>query len=234
MRQKSLKIAAIVTLAVLLMGAFSLGTGSVARSQTRHAVNATLAWLKNMIVGGEAEAPQALAPEAAQSGEQVPNPNRKVVTCAARFFRVLATDQGVWQSLRDQGIELVAVSVDPDVYYATLSREQAQAIDGALTLPCVSAPRVTVSEGDTAALAITNAQPSGGLALAWLPTVSSDGKGVQSTISFHDGHNGFEIPNAGTESGGVVLIRAKGVFPSLDQGSGDPEEVLIRLQVNLQ
>ncbi len=57
MRNKPLRIAAAVALAVLLVGAFSLGTGSVARSQTRHAVNTTLAWLKSMIVGGSVAKP---------------------------------------------------------------------------------------------------------------------------------------------------------------------------------
>lgn len=228
------KIAATVVLAVLLAVALGLGTGSVALSQTHHMVNATLAWLKSMIVGGEPATPPGLPPGAGQAGEQMANPNLRVVTCAARFFRVPADEQSVWQSLKNQGIELVAVSADPPVYYATLSRAQAESIDDCLTLPCLSAPRVTTSEGDTVALAVTNTQPAGGLALGWLPTVSSDGKKVQSTISFHDGQRGFELPNVSTESGGVVLLRAKGMFAGLNQDSSYAGEVLIRLQVDIQ
>ncbi len=67
--------------------------------------------------------------------------------------------------------------------------------------------------------------------------MSSDGKEVQSTISFHDGHNGFEIPNVSTESGGVVLIHAKGMFPG-SQSIGEQDnrsiEVLVRLQVDVR
>ncbi len=234
MRHKSLRIAAAVALAVLLVGAICPSTGSVALSQTHHVVNATLAWLKSMIVGGEAETPPALPPRADRAREQTANPNLRVVSCAARFFRVPADNQGVWQSLRDRGVELVAVCTDPEVYYATLSREQAASVDGSLTLQCISAPRVTMMEGDTAALALTNTQPSSGLALGWLPVVSSDGKEVRSTISFHDGLRGFELPNVSTESGGVVLLRAKGMFAGLNQDSGYAGEVLIRLQMDIQ
>ncbi len=228
------KIAATVILTVLLVVALGLGTGSVARSQTHHMVNATLAWLKSMIVGGEAKAPPALPLQTGQVGEQMANRNRRVVTCAARFFRVPEGNQGVWQSLKDRGIELVAVSTDPEVYYAPLSRELAESINGLLTLECISAPRVTAWEGDTTAVAVTNTQPSGGLALGWLPTVSRDGKEVQSTISFHDGQRGFEIPSVSTESGGVVLLRTKGMFSGLKQDSSNAGEVLIRLQMDLR
>jgi len=238
MRRKSLRIAAAVALAVLLVGAFSPGTGSVALSQTQHAVNTTLAWLKSMIVGGSIGEPPALSPGADEIGEQTANPNRREVTCAVGFFAVSEDEQDLWQSLRDQGIELVRVSTDPEVYYATLSREQTQSLsfDASVTLKCLSAPRVTVLEGESGAIAITDMTPQGplGLAVAWLPTISSDGKKIESTISFHDGRNGFEIPNAGTEPGGVVLIRARGIFPGLDEGSGSPNEILIRLQMDIQ
>jgi hypothetical protein len=232
MRHKSLRIAAAVALGVLLIGAFRPGAGSVALSQTHHAVNTTLAWLKSMIIGGPIGEPPALSPQVGGIGEQT----GREVTCAARFFKVSEDEQGLWQSLRDQGIELVKVSTDPEVYYATLSREQAQSFDASVTLKCLSAPRVTVLDGESAAIAIKDMTPQGphGLAVAWLPTISSDGKEIQSTVSFHDGRNGFEIPNVSTESGGVVLIRARGIFPPLNQDSGDPGEILIRLQVDIQ
>jgi hypothetical protein len=236
MRQKSLRIAAVVTLAVLLIGAFSLGTGSVARSQTQRAVNTTLAWLKYMIVGGEMQTPPSHGP--GEVGEQAANPNIREITCTARLFVVPQDEQGLWQSLRDQGIELVEVSTDPQVYYATLSREEAQSfdasVDASVSLKRLSAPRVTVGEGESAAIAIKDWTPQGplGLAVGWLPTISSDGKRIESTISFHDGHNGFEIPNADTEPGGAVLIRARGIWLGLNQGSS-PNETLIRLQVDL-
>ncbi|MCL5278589.1 MAG: hypothetical protein M1376_01620 [Planctomycetes bacterium] len=64
--------------------------------------------------------------------------------------------------------------------------------------------------------------------------VSSDGKEVQSTISFHDGRRGFEIPDVSTESGGVVLLHAKGMFSDLSQNGSALGEVLIRLQMDIQ
>ncbi len=228
------RAAATVALAVLLISVVSLGTGSVALSQTHHMVNATLAWLKSLIVGDGAESPPPLPSGASQAGERTANPNVRSVACAARFFRVPTGAQSIWQALENQGIELVIVSTDPEVYYATLSRAQAESIDASLTLPCISAPRVTTSEGDTAALALTNAQPAGGLALGWLPTVSRDGKEVQSALSFHDGHRGFELPTTSTESGGVVLLRAKGMFAGLNQDRAESGEVLIRLQMDIQ
>jgi DNA-directed RNA polymerase specialized sigma24 family protein len=156
-----------------------------------------------------------LARDRLRAGEQTPNPDRRPVTCATRFFKVSQEEQGLWQSLRDQGIELVGVSTDPEVYYAALSPEQAQSFDASVTLKCLSAPRVTVLDGESAAIAVKDWTLQGphGLAVAWLPTISSDGKEIQSTVSFHDGRNGFEIPNVSTESGGVVLIRARGIFP---------------------
>ena len=239
MRRKSLRIAAAVALAVLLVGAFSPGTGSVALSQTQHAVNTTLAWLKSMIVGGSIGEPPALSPGADEIGEQTANPNRREVTCAVGFFAVSEDEQDLWQSLRDQGIELVRVSTDPEVYYATLSREQAQSFDASVTLKRLSEPRVTVLEGESAFIAVTDVTPQGpqGLAVAWLPTVSSDGRKIESTISFHDGHDGFEIPSVSTESGGVVLILARRMLPDQENGSqsagGGSKDILIRIQVDI-
>jgi len=225
------KIAATVALAVLLVAALGVGTGSVALSQTHHAVNATLAWLKSMIVGGSIGEPPSLSPQVGEIGAQP----RREVTCVARFF-VSEDEQGLWQSLRDQGIELVRVSADPEVYCAGLSPEQAQSFDASVTLKRLSAPRVTVLDGESAFIAVTDMTTQGphGLAVAWLPTISSDGKEIHSTVSFHDGRNGFEVPNVSTESGGVVLIRARGIFPPLNQDSADPREVVIRLQMDVQ
>jgi len=93
------------------------------------------------------------------------------------------------------------------------------------------------SLGETADFALTDTGKPGGLALGWLPTVSSDGKEVLSTISFHDGQAGFELPNLGTEPGGMVLILAKGMFPdredNSEQATDDTREVLVQLQVEV-
>jgi len=61
-------------------------------------------------------------------------------------------------------------------------------------------------------------------ALAWLPTISSDGAHIQSSFSFHDGDNGFEIPNVTTGEGGVILVRVKGIIPT-------GEDILILLRI---
>jgi len=236
MRNKPLRFAAAVVLAVLIVGAFSLDAGSVARSQTRHVVNTTLAWLKSMIVGSEIGEPPALPPQANGTSEQESAPTGRAVLCEARFLKVPPDAQDLWQSLREQGIELIRVSTDPEVYYATLDREQAQAFDASVTLPCFAAPRVIVREGEAASLAVHDRTPQGprGLALAWLPTISSDGKEVVSTLSFHDGRNGFEIPNVSTEPGGIVLIRARGIFAEAEADDSSPTEVVVRIQVNIQ
>ena len=77
-----------------------------------------------------------------------------------------------------------------------------------------------------------------GFALGLLPTVSGGGEEVRSTISFHDGHNGFEIPNVSTEPGGVVLIRATGMLQGQEDGGetdrDGPFEFLIRIQADIQ
>lgn len=231
------KLAAVFALALILAGAFSLGAGSVAFSQAGHAVNATLAWLRQAVVGPTPGEP-SVQPPVVPAGTAGANP--KAICYAARLFRVPEDETGVWQSL-EKGIEFIKVSVDPEVYYATLTREQGEAFEASLTLPCLSAPCVTVSAGNVATLALTDSAPLGsrhGFALGLLPMLSSGREEVQSTLSFHDGHNGFEIPNLCTESGGVVLIRAKGMSPDLDEatepGGRRSTEFLIRIQVNVQ
>ena len=230
------KVAAVVALAIVLVGTLSLGTGSVALSEAGHAVNSTLARLRAMIVGTEGE-PEAQSPDLPnKAGEETPNPNRKAILCAARFFVVAPNEHGVWQSLREQGIELIQASTDPEVYYTALSRQQAQSFDASTTLRCSAAPRITVLEGDSGTIAIADRQAARGLALAWLPTMSNDGKEVQSTISFHDGRKGFEIPNVSTEPGGAVLIRMNGIAADPGDGGQDREglkDALIRIQVDI-
>lgn len=229
MRNKPLKIAAVVTLAAVLVCMFSPGTGSVARSQTRHAVNTTLAWLKSMIVGGSVAEP----PQPAEPTGQTPGSAFREVTCTARFLKVPSDAQVLWRSLRDQGIELVLASTDPEVHYAVLSSEQTRSFHASVSLTCIAAPRIRLLEGESGSLAMHGTTPQGprGLALACLPTVSADGREVTSTFSFHDGRSGFEIPNVNTEPGGTVLIRAEGMFPSEEEGS--PTGMLICVQVDV-
>ena len=242
MRHKRTRVAAVVALAVLLIGAFGLGTGSVAFSQARYAVDTTLSWLKDLIVGTSetgAGAARSLPPAPSSHADKgTTDPDRRVVTCAARFLAVPESEQGVWQSLRDQGIEFVQASTDPEAYYAVLSHQQGEWLDTSVSLQCLAAPRVTVFEGDAAALALRNGQPQEGLALGLLPVVASDGREVRSDISFHDGVSGFEIPSVGTEPGELVLIRVKGMFPTLTDADArtesDSAEVLIRVRVDIQ
>jgi hypothetical protein len=232
------RVAAIFALAVVLVGGLSWGTGSVAFSEARHAVNSTLAWLRQAVVGSRPGEPEVEAPRLPVASAR--DDNSSAIMYAARLFRVSEDETNLWQTLKDQGIEFVAASTDPEVRYAVLSREQGESFDALVTLRCLSAPRVIVRAGGLATLAMTDSRPQNerqGFALGLQPTVSSDGKEVQSTISFHDGHNGFEIPNVSTESGGVVLIYAKGMFPGL-QSTGEQDtrsiEVLVRLQVDVR
>ncbi|MEN6334457.1 MAG: hypothetical protein ABFE01_09365 [Phycisphaerales bacterium] len=226
MTQKPKRIAAVITVVLLILGVLGLGTGSVAFSQARHAVNSTLSWLKGMITGDTSAAP----PESLGMGDQTPSSDRRELTCGTRLFTVHETERGLWQSLKDQGIEFVEASPDPQVRYAVLSREQAELFDASATLKCLAAPRVTVLEGEIATIALTDRPLRSGFALGWLPTVSSDGQGIQSTLSFHDGTNGFEIPDISTEPGGAVLIRVEAP-PNRDD---DAKEILIRVQVDVQ
>ena len=238
------RVAAIIVLALVFIGVLGLGTGSVAFSQAGHAVNSTLAWLRQAVVGpapGEPRAePPALPAASDQTGTETANP--KEITYTARIFRVQESEAGVWQSLKSQGIELVATSMDPEVYYATLTSEQTESFDASVTLRQLTSPRVTVCAGDMATIALTeDADPQNGrrgFALGLRPTMSDNGAEVRSTISFHDGHNGFEIPDVSTEPGGVVLIRATGVLRGQEDGGeadGDgPFEFLIRIQADLQ
>ncbi|MGE5296718.1 MAG: hypothetical protein ACM3VT_18010, partial [Solirubrobacterales bacterium] len=144
MMQKPRRVAAGIAVALLLLGLFSLGSGSVAFSQARHAVSSTLSRLKAMITGDTdtTDVPTEL--------EATPNPDGREVVCATRFFSVPPAERDIWRHLKDQGIELIQASVDPEVYYAAISRQQAASLDASLTLKCVAAPRVTVLEGETA------------------------------------------------------------------------------------
>jgi len=242
MRHKRTRVAAVVALAILLIGAFGLGTGSVAFSQARYAVDTTLSWLKDLIVGtsetgaGPARPLPPSVPSRADRG--TPDADTRAVVCTARFLAVPKSEQGVWQSLRDQGIEFARASTDPEAYYAVLSRRQGEWFDASVSLQCLAAPRVTVFEGDAAALALRNGQPQEGLALGLLPVVSSDGREVRSNISFHDGVHGFEIPSVSTEPGELVLIRAKGMFAGLTdaeaRSESDSGDVLIRVRLDIQ
>jgi len=237
-KQRRKRIAAVIAVGVLLVALFSLGTGSVAFSQVGHAASSTLSWLKSLLTGDTPEGPAALPPGPGPSDGPTPDPDRRAILCTARFFDVPESEQGLWQSLKDQGIEFVEVSSTPSVCYAILKRAQAQSLAGLASLRCVSAPRVMVGEGETAGIAMTNDQRSGGLALGWLPTISADGKEVLSTLSFHDGQTGIELSPLGTEPGGIVLIRTRGMFPDAgndaEPGDTDMREVLVHLQIEVQ
>lgn len=128
--------------------------------------------------------------------------------------------QAVRQSLTDRGVEPIQASAAPETYYATLDREQAEQIEHALTVSPLTAPRVIVAEGEQGMIATDV------FALAWLPTISSDGKRIESSFSFHDGQNGFEIPNLSIQEGGVILVWARGIVPT-------GEDILILLQVSM-
>ena len=225
MRHKPTRIAAVIALAVVLAGVFGLGGGSVAFSQVGHAVNSTLTRLKEMVLEIRAGrvASRAPSPPAAPADAEKKTPvsNLRAVMCTGRFFRIPVTEQAVWQVLEDQGIELIQASAAPETYYAALDREQAERLENALTIEPLTSPRVLVREDHEATIG-TNA-----FALAWLPSISSDGTRIESTFSFHDGDNGFEIPNISTEDGGVVLVRLRGLTTLGD-------DVLILLQVQRQ
>jgi hypothetical protein len=231
------KVAAVV-LALLVVGVLGLGTGSVAFSQAGHAVNSTLTWLRQAVVGptpGEPRAePPALPTASDKPGTEMAYP--KAITYTARIFRVHESEAGVWQSLKNQGIELAAASTNPEVYYTALTRAQAESLDASVTLRCLSTPRVTVSAGDMATIALTDSDPQDGrrgFALGLLPTISDDGAEVRSTMSFHDGHSGFELPNVSTEPGGVVLIRATGMLHG-QEDADRPFDLLLRIQVDIR
>jgi len=223
MRYKRTKVAAVIALAFVLTGAVGLGRGSVAFSQVGQAVSSTLDRLKELIMAIRTEEPPAPAPlPTADSDngadEQTPASSVRAIMCAARFFFVPQNQQAVWQSLKDQGIELVRASTAPETYYATLSQDEAERFEGALTVGPITSPRVMVGEGNEAMIATDV------FALAWLPTISSDGRRIESSFSFHDGENGFEIPNVSNEDDGAVLVRVKGIIPT-------GEDILILLNV---
>ncbi len=217
MRQKRKRIAAGIAAALFLAGLLGLGSGSVAFSQAAHAVNSTLSRFKAMITGDRdtADSPPALEP--------APNPNARTIEYNIHFFEVRPSEQGIWQYLKDSGIEFVQASVAPETYLAVISRRQAESFDALWSLRCLSGPKLRTQEGETATIAITDSQePSdltSGLAMGWLPMVSDDGTEIWSTVSFHDGRNGVEIPNVAMEPGGIVLIRAKGMWSYSDDAN---------------
>jgi len=222
MKRQPMKIAAVAALAVLLIGAFSLGGGSAAFSQARHVVSSSLLRLQEMILQIRTGAPTAEMPWSPappiEAEEHAPAPDPRAVMCAARFLKIAADDEAIGQALKEQGIELVQASASPETWYATLRREQAEAIESALTVESRTSPRVIVLEGEVAMIATEV------FGLAWLPRASNDEQQIESTFSFHDGQNGFEIPSVSVEDGGVILIRAKGILPT-------GEDFLILLEV---
>ena len=216
------RVAAIMVVAVVLAGAVGLGGGSVAFSQVGRAVSSTLDRLKEMIMGIRAGEPAASAPLPpsfpSKTDEQAPAVSPGAIMCAARLFSIPASEQGVWQSLKDQGIELIQASAAPETYYTALGQEQVERVEGALTVRPISSPRIVLHEGTEG---IIGTQV---FALAWRPTLSSDGQQIESRFSFHDGQNGFEIPNVSVEDGGVILVRVRGIMPT-------GEDMLILLEV---
>jgi hypothetical protein len=242
MTYRTRRVAAAVLLAIVLVGALGLSTGSVAFSQAGHAVNSTLAWLRQAVVGPAPGEPRAEPPARPTASGKVgaETANSKEITYSARIFRVQESEAGFWQSLKSQGNELVAASTDPEVYYAALTGEQPESFDASVTLRQLTSPRVTVCAGDIATIAVTDEDPQNGRrGFAWglRPTVSDDGAEIRSTISFHDGHHGFEIPDVSTEPGGVVLIRAIGVLRGQEAGEESdrdgPIEFLLRIQADV-
>ncbi len=224
MMHRTRRIAAVLALAVVLAGAIGLGGGPVAFSQVGQAVNSTLARLKEMIwdirTGNVASpAPQPPAP-AGDTNEQPADTNVRAVVCAARLFHLPAGEQAVWQSLENQGLELIRASANPETWYVPLSRAQADCIEGALTTGTIASPCITVEEGGQATIA------SNFFALAWQPTLSSDGTRIDSSLSFHDGQTGFEIPNIGVADGEVILVWVRGITPT-------DEDVLLLLTLHV-
>ena len=130
------RVAAVVALALVLVSVLGLGTGSVAFSQAGHAVNSTLAWLRQAVVGPAPGEPRAEPPVRPTASGKVgaETANSTEITYTARIFRVQESEAGVWQSLKSQGIEFVAASTDPEVYYAALTGEQAESFDASVTL----------------------------------------------------------------------------------------------------
>lgn len=231
MRQKPKRIAAGIAAVLLLAGLLSLGSGSVAFSQATRAVSSTLSQLKAMITGdtGTTDRPSAL--------EQTPDPNAREILCTASFFPIPPDKQGIWQSLEDSGIEFVRASAAPEVYFAALSRRQAESFGALQSLRCMASPRILMREGQTATIAMADQEEARGLAIGWLSTVSDDGTEIRSTVSFHDGRDGFEISSVAMEPGGIALIRAKGMWSYCDDPDKQNEyfqEMLIQVQVDLE
>jgi hypothetical protein len=227
MAYPKMRIAAVATVAVVLVGVFSFGGGTVAFSQARRAVSSTLAVLKSMIAGTPMEESRPTSPAPVQDT----NPNRRKILCKTRLFAVSEADLYIWQRLEDQGVKFIEASAAPKVHYATLGRERAQSFGASITLRCITSPTVLMWEGETANVAMVNPDAARGIAIALQSEASSDGEHTQFTLSFHDGLNGFEIPGVSAEPGGAILIRTKGMFPGED---GSTKEFLIHLQIEIQ
>ena len=224
-RQKPVRIAAVVAFAVLLVGGFSLS------SQAGNVVNSTLARLKAMIMEMRTKKqidPPAMPPAPQNdASEQTADANRRTVMCEARFYAVSPNEQDVWQTLREQGIELVQGAANPETYSAVLSSEQAARFEASLTVAALTAPRIIVQDGEQAMIGTDV------LALACQPTISGDGKHIESTLSFHDGERGFELTRVSVENDGVLLLRVKGVVLG-SQENPDAQETLILVRVNIE
>ena len=200
-------------------------------SRAGNVVSSTLAQLKAMIMEMRTKKqidPPAIPPAPQNdASEQTADATRRAVMCEARFYAVSPNDQDVWQTLREQGIELVQGATNPETYYAVLSSEQATRFEASLTVAALAAPRIIVQDGEQAMIGTDV------LALACQPTISGDGRHIESTLSFHDGASGFELSSLRVENDGVLLLCVKGVVLGR-QENGDAKETLILIRVNIE
>ncbi len=204
------RIAAIVAVVLLLIGAFSFGGGTAAA----HAVGSTLSRLKQMLTDMRTQrAHEAMSPAGptgrrgmgARRGGASGRGSTFVGTWIASEFCVSSipgSTEDFQRFLKEQKIEPVQASPELQVNYAPLDPEQVERIVASLQSTAVASSRVMAREGQEVTIGSRNLAAL----LAWRSTLTGDSRRVESSVSFQDSQNGFEIPTFTVESGGGVLM----------------------------
>ncbi len=246
MKQKPMRIAAVIAVGIVLVGTFTFGTSSAAFSQVGDAVSSTLARLKNLVTGIRAreraeEMPAPSLPPATGANEQMPVDEeepavaRRVISAQMQLW-VSMSETDVARLLKEQQIDLVQAGTDPNVCFAVLGPDAAenlsvllQSADG---VGLVSSPRLVVGDGGQGMLG-TQA-----LGVAWQPTIMSDGELLEVNLAVHNGESGFELPALCIQIGEALLIRTTGIMLPPERSTEESAEnvestllILVRMDI---
>jgi len=225
---KIAKFAVVMVIIFVLAGICQLGGGHAALAQTTKAVRVTLSRLKEFIaeMSRQQTAPPSQLEPIRVRHVDITKPFIQFDLC---IILVQGGQDNLQNFFEEQDIEFVPIADKPDVYYAILApdiadrfTEFSQSTEG---LELLSAPRVTVINGEEAILVIDE------LAFAVAGTLLEDNDHIDLSFAFLDGQVGFEIPSIRIKTSEAVLVRvANTVMPTEEDGTAGIMFVLVRME----